>query len=373
MASPIKTSFVFLLFLGTFLLTSCHVARYIFWNRADINDYKKFPADTLSHSPPVFTLFSTGNSIQPILPETYKTGKAVRDLDSFLDSKHTNVFLVVRHDSIIYERYFDGYDHQSVFPGFSITKSFISALTGIAVDEGYIKSIQQPVTDFLPEMKDEGFKKVTIEDLLSMRSGIRFTEGYSNPFSGVAKFYYGTNLRKYTLKLKVKTEPGESFKYQSANYQVLTMVLEKATGKRISDYLEEKIWQPAGMEFPGSWNFDSKKNREIKGFCCINARAVDFARFGDLYLKKGKLNNRQIIAQEWVDESLKKRFNSIDSQGFPYTYSWRVLPNGDFFAKGILGEYIYICPVKKIIIVRIGKRSDDIVWPLFFQDIIKQL
>jgi CubicO group peptidase (beta-lactamase class C family) len=246
-------------------------------------------------------------------------------------------------------------------------------MVGIAIEEGYIKSISQPVTDYLPELKDKSFQKITIKDLLEMRSGIRFVENYSNPFGGMAKFYYGRNLRKYTLKLKVESEPGKEYKYQSANFQLLSMLVEKATGKKISEYLEEKIWKPAGMEFDGSWNVDSKKYRKNKGFCCINARSVDFARFGQLYLNRGKMNDIQVIPENWIEESLLVRNDSRDSQGFPYTYSWRVLENGDFFAKGILGEFIYISPEKKMVIIRIGDKSGDLVWPDLFRGIINQL
>jgi CubicO group peptidase (beta-lactamase class C family) len=363
-----------LLFLiGVLALSSCHVGRFIYYNFADIDDYKKFPQDTLQNAPPLYHFEYSGNYYKINLPKTFQTKEESISFEDFLKSKHTKAFLIIRNDSIVYEKYFDGTDHSTIFPGFSITKSFLSALVGIAIDEGYIKSIKQPVMDFLPELKDEKFQKVTIEDLLNMRSGIRFAERYSNPFGGMAKFYYGRNLRKYTLNLKIKSEPGKAYKYQSANSQLLTMVVEKATGKRISEYLEEKIWKQAGMEYIGIWNVDSKKFRENKGFCCINARSVDFAKFGQLYLNNGNMNNRQVVPENWVRESLQIRNDSRDSQGFPYTYSWRVLENGDFFAKGILGEFIYICPVKKIILVRIGDKSTDLVWPDLFLEILKQL
>jgi CubicO group peptidase (beta-lactamase class C family) len=372
MVLPIRRTFALLLSLGVIILSSCHVGRYIYWNFADINDYKKFPLDTLRNAPPLYN-FKYSDHCKIKLPESLITTQGSGSFEDFLISKHTKAFIIIRNDSIVYEKYIGGYDHTTIFPGFSITKSFLSALVGIAVEEGYIKSIHQPVTDFLPELKDKKFQKVTIEDLLNMRSGLRFVEGYSNPFGGMAKFYYGRNLRRYTLKLRVESEPGKVYKYQSANSQILTLVLEKATGKRISEYLEEKIWKPIGMESIGTWNVDSKKFRENKGFCCINARSIDFAKFGQLYLNRGNLNDRQIIPENWVRESLLIRNDSRDSQGFPYTYSWRVLENGDFFAKGILGEFIYICPVKKIVIVRIGDKSAELVWPDLFRKIIDQL
>jgi len=373
MVLPINRTITLLILSGVITLSSCHVGRFIFWNSADINDFKKFPLDTLRNAPPLYHFKNSGHNCMISPPGTLKTSEKSASFEDFLESKHTKAFLIIRNDSIVYEKYFGGFDHASLTPGFSITKSFLSALVGIAIDEGYLKSISQRVTDYLPELKDKKFQKVTIEDLLEMRSGIRFVEGYSNPFGGIAKFYYGRNVRKYTLKLKVESEPGKDYKYQSANYQILAMVLEKATGKRISEYLEEKIWKPVGMEFNGTWNVDSKKYRENKGFCCINARSVDFARFGQLYLNRGKMNDRQVIPENWIGESLLVRNDSRDSQGFPYTYSWRVLENGDFFAKGILGEFIYICPEKKIVFVRIGDKSGDLVWPDLFRYVINQL
>ena len=362
--------FVSLLF---FALSSCHVARYVYWNYADINDYKKFPADTIHNVLPFYQFKQIKNPCKIFIPENFINKISSDSFENFLGSKKTTAFLIIRNDSIVYEKYFKGYDRSSIFPGFSITKSFVSALTGIALQEGYIKSVNQPVTDFLPELKDTNFKKVTIEDLLSMRSGIKFKEGYSNPFNGMAKFYYGRNLRKYTMKLKVVTEPGTIYKYQSANLQLLSLLLERATGKRISTYLEEKIWKPIGMEFAGTWNVDSKKYNENKAFCCINARTIDFAKFGQLYLNRGKWNDTKVVPENWIKESLQIRYNSRDSQGFSYAYLWRVLENGDFFAKGILGEFIYVCPAKHIVIVRIGEKSGDIIWPEFFRSIILQL
>jgi CubicO group peptidase (beta-lactamase class C family) len=373
MVLPIKRTFPFLLLLGVISLSSCHVGRYILWNFADINDYKKFPLDTLRNAPPPYYFKNSGSRCKITLPESLKSTEKSSSFEDFLISRHTKAFLIIRNDSLIYEKYIGGSGQSTIFPGFSITKSFLSALVGIAIEEGHIKNVNQPVTDFLPELKDKKFQKVTIEDLLNMRSGIKFTESYSNPFGGMAKFYYGRNLRKYTLKLKVESEPGKVYKYQSANSQILAMVLEKATGKKISAYLEEKIWRPIGMESNGTWNVDSKKFRENKGFCCINARSIDFAKFGQLYLNRGSMNDRQIIPETWVNESLLVRNDSRDSQGFPYTYSWRVLENGDFFAKGILGEFIYICPAKKIVIVRIGDKSAELVWPDLFREIISQL
>jgi CubicO group peptidase (beta-lactamase class C family) len=356
-----------------FILSSCHVARYVWWNYADINDCKKFPADTLSNAPPSFRFYSAHHPLTFTLPAEFRAGCDTCSLDSYLMKEHTVAFLVIRNDTLLYEHYYKGYSREAIFPSFSVTKSYVSALTGIAIDEGYIKSVDQPVTDFIPELKANGFDKVTIKDLLEMRSGIDFSENYVNPFGRIAKFYYGLNLKKYTLDLKVVSEPGTFYNYQSANAQILAMVLERATGKRISDYLDEKIWKPLGMESDGSWNLDSKKHRDVKAFCCINGRAVDFAKFGRLYLNDGKWDNKEVIPAGWVHESLHITNDSKDSQGYPYTYFWRVTDQHDFFAKGLLGQFIYVSPGKNAIIVRIGTKSGDINWPKFIRGIVEEL
>ncbi len=360
-----------LFFILTF--TSCHVARYIYWNYADVTDYKKFPLDSIraSHHPHIFPRYIFQ---QPIYtPEKFTNDAASNDLNQFLAAKKTLAFLIIRKDTLIYEKYFKGYTQNSVIPSFSVSKSFVSALIGIAISEGAIRDIHQPVTDYLPDMKDPGFHKVTLEDLLTMRSGIKFNEGYKNPFGEAAKFYYGLNLKRYTRKLKVIHPPGVNYDYASGNVQILGMVLEKATGKSLSENLEEKIWMPMGAVNPATWSLDNKKYREAKAFCCINAVPEDFALFGQLYLKKGIADGREVIPGDWVEQTLTYRNDSRDSQGYPYTYLWRVMNNGSFFAKGILGQFIFVCPEKQIVIIRMGESAGELDWPEFFRLLTDQL
>ena len=195
--------------------------------------------------------------------------------------------------------YYRGNDETLQVPSFSMAKSFTSALMGIAVSEGYIEDVHDPVTKYLPELKDPALKDVTLEHLLNMRSGIKSREFYYSPFSDVAKYYYGRNIPKYVKKTKVEREPDERFHYNSLNTQLLGMTVKRATGKPLATYLEEKIWKPLGMEFPASWSIDSRTSATEKAFCCINARARDYAKFGRLYLNKGRWNGKQIIPM-WV-------------------------------------------------------------------------
>ena len=278
-------TFLFLLAVST---SSCHVGRYFYWNFADTGDMNKFDNVPIQKGTTSFQFHEVQNTSS--VPEFIlnKKGEAVT-FDEALEKNGTTAFLVIQKDTILYERYFDQYSPDTQHPSFSVAKSFVSALIGIAIDEGKIQSVHDPIRNYLPEL-DSSFDPVTIEHILNMQSGVKFSEGYFNPFGEVAKFYYGTALKKFVNKLKVIEQPGTSWKYISGNTQLLSLALEKATGQSLPSYLEEKIWIPLGMEYDASWSIDSKKNKTAKAFCCLNARARDFAKFGRLYLNKGNWN-----------------------------------------------------------------------------------
>lgn len=365
---PYKLFFI-VMFCG---ITSCHVGRYFYWNYAGINDYKKFPSEEIQKGSTDYSFPESNENVRIKLHEFFKEDN-IKTFDDFLERKKTVAFMILRNDSIIFEKYFDGYDRQSILPSFSIAKSYVSSLIAIATEEGNIQSIDQPVTDFLTEFKHPGFSKITIRDLLNMQSGIKFNEGYYNPFGEMAKFYYGQNLKKYVLNLKTECEPGKEYKYQSCNTQILAMILEKATGKSLPEYLEEKIWKKTPMNYDASWNLDSKKHRNPKAFCCLNARLTDFALFGQLILKNGNWQGKQIIPEEWLLEIKNAKPGFTDAAGYPYYRHWRTLENGTLFAKGILGQYIYIDTLSNTVILRFGKKSADVDWPLLFKEVIQQL
>ena len=358
-----------------FIMSSCHFVRYFYWNYANINDGEKFPAFTIENQETVFSFKQSPKNFNFKIPQKYFSNNENCEFNSFLETHETVAFLVIRDDTILFEKYFSGFDKNSLLISFSIAKSFVSALIGIAIDEGLIKNVHQPITDFLPKLKenDERFSKITIEHLLNMRSGIKFSEEYNSPFALMAKFYYGTNLKKYVYNLKIEKDPDIEYKYQSANTQILAMIIEKASGKQFYQYFEEKLWKPLQTKSIAKWNYDSKKHENIKSFCCLNATAVDFAKFGRLYLKNGKLNNNTIISESWINSSTTIMNDSRDSQNYPYTYHWRVKEDGAYFAKGILGQYIYVYPEKNLIFLRFGESYGDIDWAEFFEDISGQL
>ncbi|HKH36250.1 MAG TPA: serine hydrolase, partial [Rubrobacter sp.] len=208
-------------------------------------------------------------------------------LEDYLDASGTTAFLVVHDDKLLYERYFDGYDERSMQTSFSMAKSFASALVGIAIDEGYIKSVDEPITTYIPELlkKDRRFKAITIRNLLTMSSGIKYEEGGFLPWSEEAedtKTYYSTNLRKLALNCRIEGKPDEYFEYNNYNPLLVGLILERATGMHVARYMQEKLWKPMGMEADGSWSLDSTQDGFEKMESGVNARARDFARFGML-------------------------------------------------------------------------------------------
>jgi CubicO group peptidase (beta-lactamase class C family) len=354
-------------------LCSCHVARYFTWNFADVKDQHRFASIPVQTGETTFNFTDAGQNIPLIVPPKYDPDREREDLAEFLSDNKTLAFLVIRRDTLLYEKYFDGYDDSSSFTSFSISKAFVSALTGIAIAEGYIKDVHQPVTDFIPELTRPGFEKITLEHLLNMRSGIRFGEGYMNPFGEMARYYYGRDLSRYITKLKIRQEPDVAYDYISANTLLLGLAVERATGRKLNTYLEEKLWKPLGMEHSAAWNVDSRKHGTIKMFCCLNAIARDFARFGRLYLRNGNWEGVQVVPEAWVTASTRVMNDSQDSQGYPYTYCWRVVNDHVFFAKGILGQYLYIDREKELVMVRLGKKYAGIDWADFCQALSGQL
>jgi len=292
-----------LLLLSSVLFHSCHVGRFSFYNFADTRDYKKFPKKELEASAEPFYFTNGSDSKRLRLPKTItKKGKEYLFEDA-LKKTRTAAFIVIRSDSILYEWYSPHKDKSNISTTFSMSKSFISALLGIAMDEGYIKSTEESITNYLDFLDKKDFGNVTIQHLLDPRSGIRFNENYFNPFGDVAKYYYGTNIKKYLKHLKTEEAPGKHFRYMSLNTQLLGMIIEKATAKPLTTYLQEKLWAPLGMEFNASWSIDSKKNKTEKAFCCINGRAIDYAKIGRLYLNKGVWNGKQIISENWIKQA----------------------------------------------------------------------
>jgi CubicO group peptidase (beta-lactamase class C family) len=330
--------------------SSCLIGRFAWYNFSGITDYKIFPSRPLPASPTPFHFHQASGAS--------RLGNARTLIDSLTTHTPTVALLIIRHDTLLYEGYFRNYQASSTVASFSVAKSFTSALIGIAISEGKIKSVEDKLVDYVPELKyTPGFERITLLHLLQMTSGIKSSEGYYSPFSMAAKTYYGRNLRTIIAHLKIAYAPGTRFSYQSINTQLLGLVLERATKQHITDYLKEKIWIPMGAEFEGSWSIDKKKNGLEKTFCCLNLKARDYAKFGRLYLHKGNWNGQQLVPASWVETST--RIDTTQGSAWYYQYQWWIThpKEANFTANGLHGQFIYVNPRRNLVIVRLGKST----------------
>ncbi len=297
----------------------------------------------------------------------YNTNKIPADMITKMSEIETGSFLIIQHDSILHEEYWGDFSDKSYTNSFSMAKTVVSVLLGCALQDGSIKSLDQPVSDFLPEYKEGDLSKITIRHLVNMNSGIAFDEDYVDPFAYPAEAYYGSDLRSLTMGYSTVTEePGKTFRYLSGNSQLLGFVLMKATGKTLSQYASEKLWNPLGCEQPAFWSLDAEGGSE-KSFCCLNSNARDFARIGQLYLDSGKWNGQQIVPLEYAVASTQPT-GMLNPDGTPcleYSQAWWMIPDYKghhiFYAQGILGQYVLVIPDMDMVVVRLGKQrlADD--------------
>jgi CubicO group peptidase (beta-lactamase class C family) len=320
-------------------------------------------------SPTEYTIFENNEikaakEIPWALAKKYNQLELSAEARKELENFESLAFLVFKSDSILYEEYWNEGAKGSVTNSFSMAKTFVSVLVGIAIGEGKIESVEQSVSDFLPEFKQGENAKLKVKHLLTMSSGIDFDEDYVSPFAYPAKAYYGADIRTLTMKYKLTEEPGKVFKYLSGNTELLAFVLEKATGKSISAYASEKLWIPLGASKSAYWSLDHKDGVE-KAYCCFNSNARDFARIGALYMHQGNFNGKQIVPSNYVQQSIIPA-NLLDEENKPndrYGYSWWMLDYKGmhiFYARGILGQYVVAIPDKNLLMVRLGhKRSKE--------------
>ncbi|MEM1000962.1 MAG: serine hydrolase [Bacteroidota bacterium] len=358
--------------LAVLLFSSCTIGRMVVFQFSDIRDYKRFPDRPLASSTEPFRLeYGDTAAFNALDLRLYADGEAKYPLDQLNAEHKTVAFLVIQNGKILHERYHQGYVETSWIASFSMAKSYISALTGIAIQEGHIGSERDRVAQYIPELAAR-FPELTIRHLLQMTAGIKHAENYFNPFAGVAKSYYGRGLRRQVARLKPEYDPGTQFHYQSISTQVLGQVVANATGRTLTDYLQEKIWDPLQMEHPASWSIDQRRKGMEKAFCCINATARDFAKFGLLYLNRGQWQGRSVVPEEWVRKSTAIDAAENAWDGYQYQW-WIVSKNGDYTAEGHLGQFIYIYPDKDLVIVRLGKNYGGVYWKETFREIAAQL
>ncbi len=313
-----------------------------------IYDRDAFSFKTLKKSDDVYKWIEKGNQLSLSV-----------DDEKFITNLKGSSFLVFKNDSLVFEKYWNGHQKNSVSNSFSAAKTFVSLLIGIAVGEGKIKSLDEKVSVFIPEFKEKGKNKITIRHLLMMSSGLDWEESGKNPLSENAESYYGTDLYGLVTRQKSIEAPGKRFNYQSGNSQILGFIIEKATGKGLSEYAYEKIWSQIGTEHDAYWTLD-KENGDEKAFCCLYGTSRDFARLGKLILQNGKWNEKQIVPLEFMKELIVNPAMKTDEGIKNYRYGlhiWTYLGENNpvYYCRGILGQYIITIPNENLIIVRTGE------------------
>jgi len=311
---------------------------------AFLSDYKRFDNHILpaSENPQAWPLHKNYNEIN--LSE---------DLEAFHKKTQTVAFVLIKNDSVYLEKYYDNYGPDSKSNSFSVAKSFVSALLGKAIMDGYIQSLDQKVIDFIPEIKGPYADLVTVGDLASMGSGQRWDEAYYSPLSVTTAAYFVEDLGKLILTQPIDEVPGIEFIYKSGTTQLLGMVISKATGKNLTDYLYETLWNPMGAEHESFWQVDSAKKGLEKAYCCIASNAKDFARLAKLYKDHGKWNGKVLLDSTFVTKSIQPRFPESPEYG----YSWWLKEykgHKVFMMRGHLGQYVITFPEENLILVRLG-------------------
>ena len=366
-----------------------YVLRVLAWQESDAFDWQKFPAREL-HPSEIPSEFE--KSLDDRVPELFQDLVGAEDWELFLEDSQTQAFIVLQDGEVLYERYFNNTQRDSIVTSFSVAKSFTSALIGIAIEEGFIGDVDDPITDYLPELaeRDPRFESITLRHLLMMSSGLDYQAFRSVLFDGDDPLttYYPDQRQISLDNTQIVDPPGSYFQYNKYHPQLLGMVLERTTGMPVTEFLQTRIWDPLGMEYGGSWSLDSEKSGFEKMESGVNARAIDFAKFGQLYLDNGGWDGVQVIPTGWVAESIQVDPSVHNASYYPegfgqsvydsgqgyYKYMWYGLFRGegdyDFAAEGDKGQFIYVSPHKNLVIVRNGIEyglvSDD--WVALFYD-----
>lgn len=347
-----------------------YVYRVLVWQESDAFDWQKFPAHPLGAAPAPYHFDVVSD---PRVERLFEQLSGAEDWSRFLEETGSQAFIVIQDDTVLYENYFNNTQRDSIVTSFSVAKSFVSALIGIAIHEGHIKSVDDPITTYIPELaeRDPRFHQITVRHLLLMASGLEYQEMRPLLLNGDDPLTtYFPDQRKIALEnTHIIDPPGLYFHYNKYHPQLLGIILERTTGMPVTTYLQTRIWDPLGMEFGGSWSTDSRASDFEKMETGVNARAIDFAKFGVLYLHGGLWEGKEVIPGAWVEESTRPllpendpdyyhpRMMAMPGQGY-YKYMWWGMTRGrdgyDFTAEGDKGQFIYVAPHKRLVVIRHG-------------------
>lgn len=300
------------------------------------------------------------------IPKSFPYDEAELKTDFFLKGSKTTGLLIIKKNKIVFEEYYLGNTPTTQNISWSMAKSFVSTMIGIAYDEGLIIDLDQAVETLAPQLKGTAYEGVTIKNVLEMSTGVAFNEDYGDFFSDINKwgraFAWGSSQDEFVATLIREKPQGTYHHYVSIDTHVLSMVLREVTGQSLTDYMQEKLWNPLGMEFDGYWATDDQ-GTEV-ALCGLNATLRDYGKLGSLYLNKGFWNGQQIIPEAWVEASVnpsgphllpgKNNPNSAHELG--YGYQWWIPEGneGEFLAQGVYNQNIYVNPSKDLVIVKLS-------------------
>jgi CubicO group peptidase (beta-lactamase class C family) len=301
------------------------------------------------------------------LPKTFAFGGRAVVLDEFLDRTVTTGLLVLQDDTIVAERYFRGGSAETPETSWSVAKSVVSLLVGIARAERRMGDLSATLSRYVPELAGAAYGRVPVRAALTMSSGIDFSERYDDPTSDIHTmfarlFYFRESAAHYLAGRDADVAPGSRFHYASSDTFALGLALRNAVEKPLAAYLEEKLWKPLGMEYDASWNTESDDGAEL-AFCCLNARLRDYAKIGRLVARRGDWDGQRIVPAEWIDESTRiepeRAPGMLPNHPWGYQYQWWIPGrSGAFMAAGVWGQFIYVDPSRSLVIVKTSVDPD---------------
>jgi CubicO group peptidase (beta-lactamase class C family) len=275
------------------------------------------------------------------------------DIDAYMESQRSAAMVILHDGKLVYEKYGLGFGPEGKWTSFSVAKSLTSTMVGAAVKDGHIKSLDDKVTDYIEGLKGSAYDDVTVRQLLTMTSGVRWNEDYTDPKSDVALFNEhkaaeGEDATVSYMKTLPREAPaGEKWVYKTGETNLIGVLVSEASGKPLAEYLSEKVWAPYGMEQDATWLLGST-GHEISG-CCIQAATRDYARFGQFILEGGMAGGSAVLPDGWLADATTKQAD-IGAPGRGYGYQWWTNDDGSFAAQGIFGQGIFIDPARKLVI-----------------------
>lgn len=360
--------FVFIFFIGLFIQNP-YLLRVLYYEAPDAETYKAFPQAIVQKSDSAFHFIRTGKKREDLDSLLVLDGdNQSLSFDNYFKNGKLNAFIVIRNDSILYERYSPNYSDSTLTTVFSGAKSMVSILIGQALNEKKIRNLNDKVTQYIPELaSNPAFQNITLKNLLDMKSGLKFEDALGGIvqafFSEEAKYFYTHDMKAELMKITLANKPGTVWKYKSIDPILLGWVLEKATGKTVSQYFEENIAKKIGFEYQASWGLDHK-NGLANTASRFQVTAIDWAKVGRLYLNNGKYNQTQVIPGRWITQSThlagEKPASAKGWQKSAQHFLWWIPQegdNGDYAAEGMLGQRLYVDPKTNTIIVQFAARG----------------